>query len=50
MTASLGRDSGPLVLHFSTILPKLTDSDIFELCRVNPDVRLELTIGLIARG
>jgi Uma2 family endonuclease len=43
MTASLRSDSGLLVLHFTPILHKLTDEDFFELCRVNPDVRLERT-------
>lgn len=43
MTASLRSDRGSLVLHFTPILDKLTDEDFFNLCRVNPDVRLELT-------
>jgi Uma2 family endonuclease len=43
MTASIGSDIGLLVLHFAPILDKLTEEDFFDLCRVNPDLRLELT-------
>jgi len=43
MTASMRSDGGLLVLHLTPILDKLTEEDFFDLCRVNPDLRLELT-------
>lgn len=38
--------TGPLILHFGPTLRKLTGQDFFELCRLNPDMRIEQT----ARG
>src|SRR5215469_7838753 len=43
MTTSVRSDSGSFVLHLRPVLDKLTDEDLFELCRANPESRLELT-------
>lgn len=43
MTASIRSDSGSVVLHFAPVLDRLNEEDFLELCRVNPDLRLELT-------
>jgi len=43
MTTAVRSDSGSFVLHFRPVLNKLTDEDLFELCRANPESRLELT-------
>jgi Uma2 family endonuclease len=43
MTASIRSDSGSVVLHFTPVLSRLNEEDFLDLCRVNPDLRLELT-------
>ena len=43
MTASIRSDSGSVVLHFAPVMDKLNEQDFLELCRVNRDLRLELT-------
>ncbi|HEU4391293.1 MAG TPA: Uma2 family endonuclease [Blastocatellia bacterium] len=36
-------DQSPIVIHFSPVLKKITDADFYELCRVNPELRIEQT-------
>jgi len=33
----------PLVLHFSSVLKRMTEDEFFEFCELNRDLRLELT-------
>ncbi len=33
----------PVVLHFGPVLQRISDNEFFELCRLNPELRIELT-------
>lgn len=33
----------PLILHLGTLSQKMSDYDFYEFCRLNPDLRIELT-------
>jgi Uma2 family endonuclease len=36
-------EQGPLVLHFGSVLTKLTEDEFYEFCRLNDGLRIELT-------
>ncbi|HLL71647.1 MAG TPA: Uma2 family endonuclease [Pyrinomonadaceae bacterium] len=42
-TTSTTAEHEPLVLHFSPLLKKMSEQEFYEFCRLNPDLRLELT-------
>lgn len=42
-TLPISKENAPLVLHFGQQLERMNDREFFELCQLNPDLRLELT-------
>lgn len=42
-TAIQSTESSYVVLHFGPVLKKLDDEDFYELCRLNPELRIERT-------
>lgn len=42
-TTSTITEREPLVLHFSPLLKKMSEEEFYEFCRLNPELRLELT-------
>ena len=42
-TTLIPTEQNAFILHFAPIMKKLTDEDFFELCQLNPELRIECT-------